>query len=179
MNKYHPFEVGGRYRNRIGDYVVTAINGESMTARYDDGREQVLNVATQTHIWQSILDEELVIARRSDFNKHDFDADERLITWPVRLLVEEVLHARFAPPYPPDITDLVCQAIENHPVWLTRYHDLAAELGERGESATWKINNAIGWWTKDLTGMVTVKPGVESKSRLIKSYSRLGYPHNG
>lgn len=49
----HPFKVGSRYRNRTGDYVVTAINGESMTARYDDGHEQTLNVAKQTHIWQS------------------------------------------------------------------------------------------------------------------------------
>lgn len=52
-NMDHPFKVGSRYRNRTGDYVVTAINGESMTARYDDGHEQTLNVAKQTHIWQS------------------------------------------------------------------------------------------------------------------------------
>ncbi len=99
-NMDHPFKVGGRYRNRTGDYVVTAINGESMTARYDDGHEQTLNVAKQTHIWQSIMDEELVTVRHSDFSRHDFDADERLITWPVRQLIEDVLQARFSPPYP-------------------------------------------------------------------------------
>jgi hypothetical protein len=59
---------------------------------------------------------------------------------------------------------------------LARYRALAAELGDSEHAAEWKVNNAIGWWTKDLAGMVTVKEGEKSKTRgLIKSYSRLGY----
>jgi hypothetical protein len=171
----HPFEINGRYRTRGGDYLVTAIDGDTMTARFDDGREQTLNVATQARIWRNILDDELAAARRSDFSKSDFSADERLVTWPVRLLVEDVLRAEFAPPYPPDITDRVGHAIEDKPDWLQRYHTLAAELGDASGPIPWKVNNAIGWWTKDLCGMVTVKAGVPSTNGLIKSYSRLGY----
>jgi hypothetical protein len=86
------------------------------------------------------------------------------------------LNARYSSPYPPDIIDLVCLAIEDSPDRLRSYHDLAAELGDEGYPAEWKVNNAIGWWTKDLTGMATVKADVKAKSGLIKSYSRLGYP---
>lgn len=176
MNEQNPFEPGGRYRNRGGDYLVLAIDGNLMTVRYDGGREQTLNVETQARIWRNMLDDELAAARRSDFTKDDFDADERLVTWPVRQLVEQVLVAEFMVPYPPDIIDRVCLAIEANPNWLSRYHTLAAELGDASGPAAWKVNNAIGWWTKDLAGMVTVKPNVRATSGLIKSYSRLGYP---
>lgn len=175
MNDNHPFTLGGRYRNRAGDYEVLTLDGAAMTVRYDDGRQAALSVATQARIWRNMLDDELAAARRSDFTGRDFTADERLVTWPVRLLVDEVMQAEFAPPYPPDIIDQVCLAIEADPDRLVRYHALAAELGDTGHPAAWKVNNAIGWWTKDLAGMVTVKAGVESKSKLIKSYSRLGY----
>ena len=176
MTQAHTFQLGGRYRTREGDYTVTAIDGDTLTARFDDGREQKLSLKRQWHIWQNILDDELAAARRSDFNKDDFNADERLVTWPVRQLVAEIMRARFAPPYAPDIIDQVCLAIEGNPDWLRHYHGLAAELGDGGHSAAWKVNNAIGWWTKDLAGMVTVKAGVPATSGLIKSYSRLEYP---
>ncbi len=175
MSSNHPFQIGGRYRTRGGDYIVTAIDGDTLTARFDDGHEQALNIATQARIWRNILDDELAAVRHSDFSKRDFSADEQLVTWPVRLLVEDVLRANFAPPYPPDIIDKVCGAIENTPAWLARYNALAAELGDGVDSAAWKVNNAIGWWAKDLAGMVTVKGGVPSTNGLIKSYSRLGY----
>lgn len=176
MSANHPFRVGYRYRNRSGDYVVLALAGDSMTVRYDNGHEQTLNVSTQARIWQNIHDDELAEARRSDFTRDDFSADERLVTWPVRLLVEKVLHARFTPPYPPDVIDRVCLAIEATPDWLARYRTLGAELGDGRHSAEWKVNNAIGWWTKDLAGMVTIRAGEKASSGLIKSYSRLGYP---
>ena len=176
MTTNHPFRIGHRYRNRDGDYDVLAIAGETMTVRTDDGREKSLNVEMQARIWRNIHDDELAAARRSDFSRDDLSADERLVTWPVRLLAQEVLHARFAPPYAPDIIDQVCRAIEDNPDWLARYHTLGAELGDSRHSAEWKVNNAIGWWVKDLAGMVTVKAGIAAKSGLIKSYSRLGYP---
>ena len=115
MTTDHPFQLNGRYRTRGGDYTVIAIDGDTMTARFDDGREQRLNVATQERIWRNILDDELAAAGRSDFSKRDFDPDQQLVTWPVRLLVEDVLRAAFAPPYPPDIIDQVCLAIEDTP----------------------------------------------------------------
>jgi len=174
-----PFQTGNRYRNRDGDYDVLALDGDTMAVRYADGRQARLNVATQARIWQNMLDDDLAAARRSDFTGRDFSADERLVTWPVRLLVDDVLRAGFHAPYPPDVIDQVCLAIENNPDWLRRYRALAAELGDSGHSAEWKVNNAIGWWTKDLAGMVTVKPDVPSRSKLIKSYSRLGVAGEG
>ena len=176
MTTNYPFQIGGRYRTRGGDYLVTSIDGDTMTARFDDGREQALNIPTQSRIWRNILDDELAAARRSDFSKRDLTTDEQLITWPVRQLVAEVLAAGFAPPYPPDIIDRVCLVLEAEPDWLRRYHAIAAELGDGVHSAEWKVNNAIGWWTKDLVGMVTVKKGEKPTSTLIKSYARLGYP---
>lgn len=175
MTPEHPFQPNGRYRTRGGDYTVSAIDGDTMSVRFDDGREQMLNVPTQARIWRNIQDDELAAARRSDFTRDDFTADERLVTWPVRQLVDDVLRTQFTAPYPPDIIDQVCRAIEADPDWLRRYHAAAAELGDGVHSAEWKVNNAIGWWTKDLTGMVTVKAGVTATSGLIKSYSRLGY----
>lgn len=179
MTTDHPFTIGSRYRNRAGDYDVLSLDGDTMTVRYDDGRQQTLNVDTQARIWRNIHDDELAEARRSDFSGRDFSADERLVTWPVRLLVDEVLRTSFAPPYPPDIIYQVCLAIEASPDWLRRYRAIAAELGDGVHSAEWKVNNAIGWWTKDLAGMVTVKAGVPATSGLIKSYSRLGYGEKG
>lgn len=44
------------------------------------------------------------------------------------------------------------------------------EVGQR-----WRVNNWIGQWTKELTGMVNIQEGVPARSRLIESYSRLGY----
>lgn len=55
MTNEHPFEIGGRYRNRDGDYTVIAIDGETMAARYDDGREQALNVATRCNPSHSFI----------------------------------------------------------------------------------------------------------------------------
>ncbi len=52
----HSFQTGGRYRNGNGDYEVLAIDGDTMTVRYDDGREQTLKTALQATIWQRILD---------------------------------------------------------------------------------------------------------------------------
>lgn len=37
MNRDHPFEVGGRYRNRVGEYEVLSLDGDTMTVRFDDG----------------------------------------------------------------------------------------------------------------------------------------------
>jgi|CXWK01.1.fsa_nt_gi hypothetical protein len=180
MTTTHSFTAGGRYRNRSGDYEVLSIDGEMMTVRYDDhGGQATLKVEAQVRIWQNMLDDELAADRRSDFTGDDFTPGERLLTWPVRLLVDEVLQAHFAPPYPADITDRVCRAIAVDPDWLRRYHAAAAELGDSEHSAEWKVNNAIGGWVKALAGMVTVKKGVRTDNGLTKTYTRLGYAGQG
>lgn len=50
----HPFEVGKRYRNRLGEYVVQTIDGERMTIRYEDGRTVDTKVELQARIWENI-----------------------------------------------------------------------------------------------------------------------------
>jgi hypothetical protein len=50
----HPFEVGKRYRNRLGEYVVQTIDGIHMTIRYEDGRTLDTKVDIQARIWENI-----------------------------------------------------------------------------------------------------------------------------
>lgn len=50
----HPFEVGKPYRNRAGEYVVEAIEGNRMTIRYTDGRTLTTSVDIQARIWENI-----------------------------------------------------------------------------------------------------------------------------
>ena len=54
----HPFEVGKMYRNRIGEYTVTAIDGDKMTIRYANGSTLVTGAAIQARIWENIQFEE-------------------------------------------------------------------------------------------------------------------------
>jgi hypothetical protein len=48
------FQVGKAYRNRAGEYVVQAIDGDQMTIRYQDGRTLVTSVPIQARIWENI-----------------------------------------------------------------------------------------------------------------------------
>jgi hypothetical protein len=50
----HPFEVGKTYRNRAGEYVVQALDGDRMTIRYQDGRTLVTSAQMQARIWENI-----------------------------------------------------------------------------------------------------------------------------
>ena len=50
----HPFEVGKPYRNRSGEYVVEAIDGNRMTIRYTDGRTLITSAVIQARIWENI-----------------------------------------------------------------------------------------------------------------------------
>jgi hypothetical protein len=168
----HNFKVGDRYRNRNGEYEVLTIDGDTMTVRYDDGREQRLKVAMQATIWQSILDEKEV--ERVRLTKGDV-MDDGQGTTPVRQLVAEVLQALFRHPYPGDITDQVCLAIESNPNWLSHYWSLVEHFSSTGKNGRLIVNTSIGWFTKDLTGMMTVEFPVKAKSSLIQEYSRLGY----
>jgi hypothetical protein len=50
----HPFEVGKTYRNRAGEYVVEAIDGDRMKIRYVQGGTLVTDVNIQGRIWENI-----------------------------------------------------------------------------------------------------------------------------
>ncbi len=50
----HPFEVGKTYRNRIGEYVVQAIDGDRMMIRYEGGQTLDTTVHIQARIWENI-----------------------------------------------------------------------------------------------------------------------------
>jgi len=171
MKIEHPFSVGGRYHNNNGEYEVLSLDGERMRIRYINGSEQSVNIDVQARIWQRILDE--AEAKRGGFNRRDFD-DDSLTTAPIRNLVAEILKSQFSPPYPEDITDQVCLAIEDDERLRERYEALVMEFG-KGNYEPWRVNNWIGQWTKELTGMVNIQEGVPANSSLIESYSRLGY----
>lgn len=55
----HPFEVGGAYRNRKGEYEVLSIAEPMMEIRYRDGAVVKTEIALQATIWENLqLDEE-------------------------------------------------------------------------------------------------------------------------
>ncbi len=166
----YPFEVGGRYRNRLGEYTVLSIEGKTLIVCYADGRQQTVNVEKQAWIVQSIEDE------ASPPSQPLRARGESQAIQPVIDLVEEVLRSNFKAPYPADITDQVCLAIEANPGWLDRYHILTKQFESEDQRGEATVNQAIGFHTMNLTGMVTVKSGLKAKSGLIKTYSELAYP---
>ena len=48
------FQVGSRYRNRIGTYEVRAIEGNYVRVAYDNGREDILNAEIQARIIENV-----------------------------------------------------------------------------------------------------------------------------
>jgi hypothetical protein len=50
----HPFEVGKTYRNRNGEYVVEAIDGNKMRIHYVNGGALTTDVSIQARIWENI-----------------------------------------------------------------------------------------------------------------------------
>ena len=84
----------------------------------------------------------------------------------VRILVQDVLKT-FTEPYSEDVIDDVCWAIEHNPEWRSRYYELSEELTD------WVVNNWIGQYTKELTGLNTLREVSAKRSKLIKSYTKL------
>ncbi len=170
----HPFEIGGKYSNRNGAYEVLSFEDDEMIILYENGRVQTVNIGIQARIWENIqTDESVVKAKSTRINKDD----EGLDTWPIKALVQEVLN-KFAAPYPSNIIDQVCQTIENNPEWYNRYQQLIAHFSSQGKYGKLTVNSSIGWYTRDLTGMITLKAGNLAESTLIESYSSLGYAKN-
>jgi len=171
----NPFEVGGQYRNRFGPYEVLAFENDQMTILYENGRVQTTSIQVQARIWENIQIDEGPPAPRSSSGDHDDGLD----TWPIKELVQDVLHT-FSAPYPTNLIDQVFVAIEKHPAWLARYEQLVEHFSSQGKNGKLTVNSSIGWYTRDITGMVTLKPGNLASSTLVQSYSTLGYeshPH--
>jgi hypothetical protein len=116
----HPFEVGKTYRNRNGEYVVQALDGDWMKIRYASGGTLETRASLQARIWENIQFEEQVareeerlrLAREarmaarkrtarakrapaepqfSGFEKSDFEPKKRGIAWATRKELGKVL----------------------------------------------------------------------------------------
>jgi hypothetical protein len=164
------FVVGGKYRNRQGEYEVISVEGEDLVIRYDDGTTVRTTKVLQERILENIIAEQSPpppLSRR-------FQDEDSLDTQPILALVRRVL-AQFRAPYPADITDQVCLTIENDPDLLREYDSLVEHFSSRGKDGKGTVNTTIGYYTKRETGMVILKQGNPCKSKLMKTYSTLGY----
>jgi hypothetical protein len=83
-------------------------------------------------------------------------------------LVSEVLRT-ISEPYGEDVIRDVCVAIERHARWLRRYNLLVDELGKN------VVNQWIGQYTKQLTGLRTGMQVDYEQGHIIGSYTKL-YP---
>ncbi len=158
----HPFRIGQRYRNRDGEYEVIRIEDPEMVIRYLDGTTIESSIALQARIWERLQEED---EGEFDYGDDTYSSESRK-TEDIRLFVEQVLRT-LEQPWPPDITDQVCLAIEKKPDWLSYYKKLVEEFGEL------TVNSGIGYYVRDLTGMENTGHTATSKSQLIKSYSVL------
>lgn len=166
-----PFEIGSRYRNRKGEYEVLSIEADQMSMRYDDGSIQQVGADLQAKIWRNIRDEDSTpLPSKSTPGQR---GEKGQVTAPIRELVDDVLRAHFKAPFPKDITDQVCLAIEADQVLVDRYWSLVEHFSSGGKDGHSTVNNWIGTYTKELTGMMKVEPSAKAQSSLIKTYSQL------
>lgn len=88
----------------------------------------------------------------------------------IKILVQEVLQT-ISEPYGEDIIFEVCLKIEENPGWNNRYEALRKELRNRDVA-----NNWIGKYTKELTGLRSVRQVQVPKGEkhIIASYTKLG-----
>jgi hypothetical protein len=158
------FQIGKIYRNRKGKYKVLSIDGPNMVVLYQDGQTQTLEMQLQAHIFRQIMEEVLHGAEDVDIDKGSRDYSGRgddlydLVTQALRTIAQ---------PYPPNVTDQVCLAIERRPEWLAEYNRLVKERGPQS------VNSSLGAHVRDLTNMVNSGDRGTPESQLIKSYSLL------
>lgn len=81
-------------------------------------------------------------------------------------LVQHVLRT-FSEPYSEDIIEDVFLAIENTIDWRMRYDELGDEL------SYWVVNNWIGKYTKQITGLKGVLQVNAKRSKITTSYTKL------
>jgi hypothetical protein len=87
----------------------------------------------------------------------------------VRILVQDILAAKFSEPYAEDIILEVFAEIKKNREWKRRYDEASEELHN-----SWVVNNWIGKYTKALTGLKSLQPAKAPEDSLITSYTRLG-----
>jgi hypothetical protein len=85
----------------------------------------------------------------------------------VRLLVQDVLSSEFSEPYGEDIILDVCLAIEDNREWRRRYNELSEEL------RAWVVNNWIGKYVKEMTGLNSLRAVAIEEGHIIKAYTKL------
>lgn len=85
----------------------------------------------------------------------------------VRTLVQDVLRTRFQEPYGDDIILSVFKEIKNTREWEKQYKELSDELRH------WVVNNWIGKYTKDLTGLKSGRHVPALDGFFIRSYTKL------
>ena len=85
----------------------------------------------------------------------------------VRILVQDVLRT-ISTPYSEDIIKDVCFKIEKNLDWYKRYQDLGVELNNE-----WVVNNWLGKYTKELTGMKNLRQVELKDKHIITSYTKL------
>jgi hypothetical protein len=122
-----------------------------MTIRYASGRTLKTSVDLQARIWRNIQEEEEFGAEDVDI-EGDAGSGSGSSTgrgWQeAHDLVARALRT-VDQPCPPDVTDLVCLAIEKRPEWLKEYQFLVAS------SDVNTVNTAIGAHVKNITGWRT------------------------
>ena len=87
----------------------------------------------------------------------------------VKALVQDVLAAKFSEPYTEDIILRVFTEIKENREWKRRYDELSEELKN-----SWVVNNWIGKYTKELTGLKNLQTAKAPEDSLITSYTKLG-----
>lgn len=159
------FEAGHTYRNRKGTYTVLRVEETTMIIRYADGALKRVPSAVQAQIWERMQEEELYGAEDVEVSMADGGGEGRA-TADVRDLAARALRT-LAQPWPPDVTDQVCLAIERRAEWLAEYRRLVKEMGELA------VNSSLGAHVKDLTNLENSGRMGTPRSHLIKSYSIL------
>lgn len=158
------FQVGKIYRNRKGRYKVQSVDGPNMVVLYPDGQTQTLDMRMQAYILKQMKEEELYGAEDVDIDNSPHDYHGRggdlydLVARALRTIEQ---------PYPSNVTDQVCLAIERRPDWLAEYNRL---INERGPQS---VNTSLGAHVRDMTNMVNSGDKGRPESHLIKSYSIL------
>ena len=86
----------------------------------------------------------------------------------VQSLVQEVLAAESSEPYSENIIFDVCVQIEKNPVWLRRYSQFKDELSRD------VVNNWIGKYVKEMTGLNSIREVPAEEGHIISAYTKLG-----
>src|SRR6266498_4502125 len=86
----------------------------------------------------------------------------------VKILVQDILAAKFSELYDEDIILNIFKAIEDNPEWRRRYDELSDDLRD------WVVNNWIGKYVKEITGLYSLREvSAKGKSNIITAYTKL------